>query len=122
ADNRGRHTTTHRELVLLPSGAMIIDTPGIRELQLWEGDTAAGFADVEDLAADCRFADCAHTTEPGCAVREAVDEGQLPLDRLRSYRQLERELRSAAVRQDARLRSESRRNVRRLSRSLRRDG
>jgi ribosome biogenesis GTPase len=104
ADGTGRHTTTHRELVLLASGGMVIDTPGLRELQFWEGDVNAAFEDIEALAADCRFRDCAHTREPGCAVRAAVDDGTLELDRLRSWRKLQRELESIAARTDRRLR------------------
>ena len=103
-DGKGRHTTTHRELVVLPGGGIVIDTPGLRELQLWEGDLEGTFADVEELAGDCRFNDCSHTREPDCAVLAAIDEGTLPLDRLRSYRKLQRELFSAQVRQDAHLR------------------
>jgi ribosome biogenesis GTPase len=106
-DGKGRHTTTHRELILLPRGGVLIDTPGLRELQLWEtSDTAFGdaFADVEELAADCRFADCGHLHEPGCAVLAAVDDGRLPLDRLRSWRKLQRELLQIAMRHDVLLR------------------
>lgn len=120
-DDRGRHTTSHRELVVMPGGGMIVDTPGIRELQLWEGDTASGFGDIDDLALRCRFSDCGHTTEPGCAVLEAVDEGVLTLDRLRSYRKLERELIAQEARKDARLRQERRKDIRRFSRSLKKD-
>jgi ribosome biogenesis GTPase / thiamine phosphate phosphatase len=104
ADGTGRHTTTHRELVQLPSGALVIDTPGLRELQFWEGDLSAAFEDIEALAADCRFRDCAHITEPGCAVLGAVDSGALELDRLRSWRKFQRELESIAARTDKRLR------------------
>jgi ribosome biogenesis GTPase / thiamine phosphate phosphatase len=104
ADGTGRHTTTHRELVLLSSGAMVIDTPGLRELQFWEGDITAAFEDIEALAEECRFRDCAHTREPGCAVLGAVDNGSLELDRLRSWRKLQRELESIAARTDRRLR------------------
>jgi ribosome biogenesis GTPase / thiamine phosphate phosphatase len=104
ADGTGRHTTTHRELVLLPNGAMAIDTPGLRELQFWEGDIGAAFEDIEALAGECRFRDCAHTLEPGCAVLAAVDNGTLELDRLRSWRKLQRELESIAARTDRRLR------------------
>jgi ribosome biogenesis GTPase len=104
ADGTGRHTTTHRELVLLPNGALVIDTPGLRELQFWEGDLGAAFEDIEILAADCRFRDCAHSREPGCAVLAAVDEGRLELDRLRSWRKFQRELESIAARSDRRLR------------------
>jgi ribosome biogenesis GTPase / thiamine phosphate phosphatase len=104
ADGTGRHTTTHRELVRLPSGALAIDTPGLRELQFWDGDLSAAFEDIEALAADCRFRDCAHAREPGCAVLAAVDGGTLALDRLRSWRKLQRELEAIAARTDHRLR------------------
>jgi ribosome biogenesis GTPase len=93
-DGRGRHTTSHRELVLLPGGGLILDTPGMRELGLW--DAAAGvsdaFEDVEKLFADCRFADCAHESEPGCAVRRALADGTLDEVRWESYVKLQREL------------------------------
>ncbi|HEU5278353.1 MAG TPA: ribosome small subunit-dependent GTPase A [Gaiellaceae bacterium] len=104
ADGTGRHTTTHRELVQLPGGALVIDTPGLRELQFWEGDLSAAFEDIESLASACRFRDCAHAREPGCAVLAAVDGGTLELDRLRSWRKLQRELESIAARTDRRLR------------------
>ena len=104
ADGTGRHTTTHRELVRLPGGALVIDTPGLRELQFWEGDLSSAFEDIETLAAECRFRDCAHLHEPGCAVQAAVDEGRLELDRLRSWRKLQRELEAIAARSDRRLR------------------
>jgi ribosome biogenesis GTPase / thiamine phosphate phosphatase len=103
-DGTGRHTTTHRELVRLPDRALVIDTPGLRELQFWEGDLSAAFEDIEELAAGCRFRDCAHVHEPGCAVLAAVDEGTLALDRLRSWRKLQRELEAIAARTDRRLR------------------
>ena len=93
SDSRGRHTTTSRELFVLPSGAMIIDTPGLRELQLWnaaEGLTQT-FADVDELAAQCRFTDCQHQKEPGCAVQAALASGILDGDRLESWRKLQRE-------------------------------
>jgi ribosome biogenesis GTPase len=103
-DGTGRHTTTHRELVQLPTGALVIDTPGLRELQFWEGDLSAAFEDIEVLALACRFRDCAHAQEPGCAVLAAIDDGSLELDRLRSWRKLQRELESIAARTDRRLR------------------
>ncbi|MGH8986278.1 MAG: ribosome small subunit-dependent GTPase A [Acidimicrobiia bacterium] len=93
-DHRGRHTTTSRQLVVLPRGGVLIDTPGLRSLGLW-GDGAgmdAAFADIAELAAGCRFADCRHEREPGCAVIAAVEAGDLDPDRLTSYRKLEREL------------------------------
>jgi ribosome biogenesis GTPase len=108
-DDEGRHTTTHRQLLVLPGGGMVIDTPGLRELQLWDVGSAgldATFADVEELAADCRFADCTHVHEPECAVLAAVESGELPGERLHSWRKLQRELRAIAMRHDVRLRKE----------------
>jgi ribosome biogenesis GTPase / thiamine phosphate phosphatase len=104
ADGTGRHTTTHRELFQLPGGGLVVDTPGLRELQFWEGDVSAAFEDIEALGTTCRFRDCAHASEPGCAVLEAVDNGLLELDRLRSWRKLQRELEMIAARTDHRLR------------------
>lgn len=93
-DAKGRHTTTHRELVVLPSGACLIDTPGMRELQLWDqGDSLnASFSDIELLKGNCRFRDCKHKNEPGCAVLQAVEEGTLDAARLTSFFKLQREL------------------------------
>ncbi|MDX6369607.1 MAG: ribosome biosis GTPase / thiamine phosphate phosphatase [Gaiellaceae bacterium] len=104
ADGTGRHTTVHRELVPLSGGGLVIDTPGLRELQFWEGDLSAAFEDIEALATECRFRNCAHTTEPGCAVLAATNSGTLELDRLRSWRKLQRELEAVAARTDRRLR------------------
>ena len=115
ADGTGRHTTTHRELVRLPDGALAIDTPGLRELQFWEGDLDAAFEDIEALAVDCRFRDCAHAREPGCAVLAAVDDGTLALDRLRSWRKLQRELEAIAARTDHRLAAARKRRWKELS-------
>jgi ribosome biogenesis GTPase len=109
-DDEGRHTTSHRELIELPGGGLVIDTPGIRELQLWDsGGIDEAFADVEDLAAACRFNDCSHDTEPGCAVNAALASGELTQERYDSWRKLQRELRAIAVRADARLRREEKR-------------
>ena len=119
ADGTGRHTTTHRELLRLPGGGLVIDTPGLRELQLFEGDLGAAFADVEALAADCRFRDCAHTREPGCAVLAAVDNGVLELDRLRSWRKLQRELASIQARTDKRLHAQRKRRWKQQARAIR---
>ena len=93
ADGKGRHTTSHRQLFQLPGGGMLIDTPGLRELQLWTDtiDLERLFADVEELAARCRFSDCGHDREPGCAVKDAIAEGRLSPLRLRSYRLLQEE-------------------------------
>ncbi|MCY4121338.1 MAG: ribosome small subunit-dependent GTPase A [Acidobacteria bacterium] len=93
ADSRGRHTTIHRELIAAPGGGIIIDTPGMRELQLWDSDRALeeAFSEIDALAADCRFRDCRHRQEPGCAVRAAVNAGRLPGIRLTHYLRLEDE-------------------------------
>jgi ribosome biogenesis GTPase len=109
-DARGRHTTTHRQLVLLPSGRLVLDTPGMRELGLWDAETgvAATFADVEALTAACRFSDCSHETEPGCAVRAALDDGTIDGERWRSYGKLQRELAHLARKDDPRERAEQR--------------
>ena len=104
-DSRGRHTTTHRELFVLPHGGLVIDTPGMREFQLSnaQGDidgVDAVFADIQALAAGCRFGDCAHTQEPGCNVRAAVERGQYDTGRLRAYEKLLKELRYEESRDD----------------------
>jgi ribosome biogenesis GTPase / thiamine phosphate phosphatase len=114
-DDEGRHTTTHRQLLVLPGGGLVIDTPGLRELQLWDVGSAAldaTFADVEELAADCRFGDCTHTHEPDCAVLAAVESGELPGERFHSWRKLQRELRAIAIRHDVLLRKEEARKWR----------
>ncbi len=95
-DSRGRHTTTHRQLFMLPSGGMIIDTPGMRELGMWEVSHGLGaaFADIEEvLSRPCRFSDCRHQTEPGCAVKTAIENGELTAERWNSYLNLKRESR-----------------------------
>ena len=93
-DGRGRHTTTHRELFLLENGALVLDTPGMREFGIWDADEGIDetFAEIVELALRCRFADCSHRLEPGCAVRAAVDAGRLDESRLKSYRRLAHEL------------------------------
>lgn len=93
-DARGRHTTTHRELFLLPGGAIMVDTPGMRELQLWDSEEGWGeaFADIKDLAEQCRFHDCRHESEPGCAVRRALKDGTLDAGRYANYKKTEKEL------------------------------
>ena len=107
-DGKGRHTTTHRELVVLPSGAVVIDTPGLRGVALAgsEEGLAKAFSDVEELAAACRFADCSHVGEPGCAVQASVDAGDLTAERMASWHKLQRELAWQARRTDQRLRAE----------------
>ncbi len=93
SDGRGRHTTTHRELIMLRRGAMVIDTPGMRELGMWDVSEGLGqaFSDIEEYARMCRFRDCRHENEPGCAVRDAIEKGELDESRLESYRQLKNE-------------------------------
>lgn len=106
-DGKGRHTTVTRELHLVPGGGAVLDTPGMRTIGLAGREAVEEvFAEVAELAAQCRFADCAHRTEPGCAVLAAVDSGALPVRRLESFRRLEREALHQAARTDARLRSE----------------
>jgi ribosome biogenesis GTPase len=105
-DHRGRHTTTHRELILLPAGGVILDTPGIRELQLWDADLEQTFGDVEEIARRCRFSDCNHDREPGCAIREALADGSLPPERWESYVKLQRELEALETRRNHLLRQE----------------
>lgn len=96
-DSKGRHTTTHRQLVMLKSGVMVIDTPGMRELGMWDVSEGLGeaFTDVEKFAAECRFRDCKHESEPGCAVREAIKTGELDSSRLISYKKLKSEAKIA---------------------------
>lgn len=122
ADGRGRHTTTYRELIPLPRGGLVLDTPGMRELGLWDAGEGVDqtFADVAELAAACRFRDCAHEGEPGCAVLAAVADGRLAAERLESYRKLLRELRHLELKGDPRAVAEARKRRRRFARSLRR--
>ncbi|MGH2922354.1 MAG: ribosome small subunit-dependent GTPase A, partial [Gaiellaceae bacterium] len=120
-DGRGRHTTTTRELVRLPGGGLLLDTPGIRELQLWDVGEGfdATFGDVESLVEQCRFSDCAHNGEPGCAVQAALADGTLERGRFASYQKLQRELHALAVKQDKRLQAEARKARRRMGRARR---
>ena len=118
---RGRHTTSHRELVPLPSGALLLDTPGMRELQLWAGEEVLDttFSEIAELAAECKFSDCSHKTEPGCAIRRALGDGTLAEERWDSYTKLQREIRALEVRKDAKLRSEQRKKWAKFSKSRR---
>ncbi|MES1247216.1 MAG: ribosome small subunit-dependent GTPase A [Actinomycetota bacterium] len=121
-DDEGMHTTTSRQLLLLPGGGLVIDTPGIRELQLGVASDEAfdeAFSDVEELAAQCRFNDCEHRTEPGCAVRSALADGSLARERYASWQKLQRELASIARRTDARLRKEERKRWGQISKDAR---
>lgn len=118
SDNRGVHTTSARHLVPLPGGGLVLDTPGMRELVIWADDDAleATFVDVDALASGCRFSDCSHHAEPGCAVLAAVESGELDEDRLESWRKLQRELAHLARKQDARLAAEERKRWARMTR------
>jgi len=123
ADGEGRHTTTYRQLVPLPGGGAVIDTPGVREAGYWgsaEG-VARAFADVDGLAASCRFGDCAHEGEPGCAVRAALRSGELAYERVDAYRKALREQAFAERKADRALRSAERHRYRRMEKARRRD-
>lgn len=124
ADGKGRHTTVHRELVMLPSGGLVIDTPGLRSVGLTDVAESLElvFAEVEALAERCKFGDCVHETEPGCAVLEAVESGELPERRLESYRKLLKEARWMAMRHDARLRAQERSRWKRIHKEVRASG
>ncbi|GHH80722.1 ribosome small subunit-dependent GTPase A [Streptomyces capitiformicae] len=114
-DGKGRHTTTTRNLLALPGGGVVIDTPGLRGVGLWDAETGVGqvFAEIEELAGECRFHDCGHVAEPGCAVLAAVESGVLPVRRLESYRKLLRENQRIVAKSDARLRAEIRKEWKR---------
>lgn len=107
-DDRGRHTTTRREMLRLPQGGLLIDNPGMRELRLWDetADADAAFTDIADVAARCRFGDCKHETEPGCAVQQALADGSLSVERLASFQKLQREADYLASRDDPRIERE----------------
>ena len=113
ADGRGRHTTSHRQLVLLPGGGMILDTPGLREVGLIDADEGLStvFDDIEQLARNCRFSDCGHSNEPGCAVRAALDEGLLDAGRWEHFQKLSRELAALGVAKDRMAREIERRRL-----------
>jgi ribosome biogenesis GTPase len=121
ADGKGRHTTTARQLVELPGGALLIDTPGMRELQPLgdESSVAAAFDDITALASACRFTDCAHDREPGCAVREAVDNGRLDTDRLENFHRVGREMAFEARKHDKAAAAEHKRRWRQLHQAAR---
>ncbi len=120
-DQRGRHTTTMRELVVTVSGALLIDSPGMRSVGMWDAEEglSEAFADVEAFASKCRFSDCAHGSEPGCAVRAAIADGSLPASRFDSQQKLARELAALEARRDAGARTASRRRHRMISQSVR---
>ena len=123
-DGKGRHTTTHRELIPLPGGAVLIDTPGLRGIQLWDAEEGLdlAFSDVEELLHGCRFTDCAHGTEPGCRVLEALADGRLEARRWESYRKLQRELRHIAAKTDVQLRLADRDRWKKIHMEMRKSG
>ncbi|MGI9431865.1 MAG: ribosome small subunit-dependent GTPase A, partial [Myxococcota bacterium] len=120
-DDRGRHATTHRELFLLPRGGVLIDTPGIREVGLWddEGGVGAVFSEIDEIGAQCRFHDCAHAGEPDCAVQAEIEAGRLDGARLESMRKLEREAQVVRAKRDARARHEERKEKKRFAKRIR---
>ena len=91
-DDKGRHATRHRQLLLLPNGGIVIDTPGMRELQIYTGNLSKTFEDIEEFASNCKFGDCSHGTEPGCVIRNAIKNGALSEKRYENYQKLQREL------------------------------
>jgi ribosome biogenesis GTPase len=121
ADSKGRHTTTHRELLPLPTGGLLIDTPGMREIQVWAGEESlqGTFADIESLAQDCRFRNCQHDREPGCAVQVAIEQGMLDPSRFFSYQKLNRELAYLARKQDERSQLEEKAKWKKIHKTLR---
>ncbi len=123
-DDHGRHTTTRRELFILPTGGVVIDTPGMRELQLWADASSleATFYDIGSLAQACRFGDCSHSHEPGCAVLSALHSGELDAQRLASFRKLQRELRQLEIRQDHRARLEEKARWKAIHKNMRKIG
>jgi len=120
-DGKGRHTTTHRELFVLPGGGIIIDTPGLRELQLWvpAENPDDSLADIDALARACRYRVCSHEHEPGCAVRAAVEQGRLDAARLHNFEKIEQELEYLERRREDSYRQDERRRGREMSRMLR---
>jgi ribosome biogenesis GTPase len=120
-DGKGRHTTTHRELIVLPQGGSIIDTPGMRELQLWDASEGleSAFSDVLELAEGCRFRDCIHESEPGCAVKLALEEGRLAPERFQSYRKQLREIAAIARKRDKQLANIEAKKWKKLTRDAR---
>jgi len=116
SDDRGRHTTTTRHLIVAPGGGVLIDTPGMRELQLWDASEGIdqAFGEIAELAANCKFRNCKHVNEPGCAVRAAVESGTLAAERLESFHKLGREEKFVAAKQDAAVRAEETKALKQL--------
>jgi ribosome biogenesis GTPase len=116
SDDRGRHTTTTRHLIVAPNGGVLIDTPGMRELQLWDASEGIdqAFGEIAEFAANCKFRDCEHVNEPGCAVRAAVESGDLAAERLESFHKLGREEKFVAAKQDAAVRAAETKSLKKL--------
>ena len=122
ADSRGRHTTTARQIFVLPGGALLLDTPGLRELQLWDAGEGISqtFSDMETLAAQCRFADCGHEVEPGCAVQAAIAAGTVDRERFENWRKLQREMEFIQRKIDPQARQNEKQRIKQLMRSVKR--
>lgn len=120
-DDKGKHTTTHREMILLPEGALLIDTPGMREVQLWtsEEGISESFADIEEYTSGCRFRDCQHNNEPGCAIRSAIQAGALDENRFSSYKKLQKELAFIDRKVDKKAQSDEKRHWKNISKEIR---
>ena len=120
-DHKGRHTTTARHLLAMPGGGVLIDTPGLRSMGLYEADTgvALAFPDIEELGMQCRFGNCAHAGDAGCAIAAAVADGSLDPERFRSWEKLQRELAFVASQRDSRALAERRKEIRRFTRAIR---
>ncbi|MCY8625590.1 ribosome small subunit-dependent GTPase A [Bacillus haynesii] len=122
-DDKGRHTTTHREMFMLPEGGLLIDTPGMRALELWESEEGfrQSFSDIDQLAETCRFSDCRHQTEPGCSVQEALADGRLDAGRFRSYLKLKKELEYLERKTDKRAMQQEKKRWKQISKSMKKN-
>jgi len=122
SSNKGKHTTTHRELMVLPQGGVIIDTPGMRELQLWDGGEGITetFDDLEELALQCKFTDCKHKNEPGCAIQQAIEKGDIDETRLKSYQKLKREVEYMESKQNVKVALDNKKKWKQIHNSTRR--
>ncbi|MPQ25244.1 ribosome small subunit-dependent GTPase A [Bacillus paralicheniformis] len=122
-DDKGRHTTTHREMFLLPEGGLLIDTPGMRALELWESEEGfrQSFSDIDQLAESCRFSDCLHQTEPGCSVQEALADGRLDAGRFQSYLKLKKELEYLERKTDKRAAQQEKKRWKQITKSMKKN-
>ncbi|QSF98014.1 ribosome small subunit-dependent GTPase A [Bacillus paralicheniformis] len=122
-DDKGRHTTTHREMFLLPEGGLLIDTPGMRALELWESEEGfrQSFSDIDQLAKNCRFSDCMHQTEPGCSVQEALADGRLDAGRFQSYLKLKKELEYLERKTDKRAAQQEKKRWKQITKSMKKN-